>query len=89
MIRHYKNNIYSEQVTQRPGNATDAFHVIRKKDIEQIQRNFEASESKFRSALKEQMLKQQKLKIFYQQMSEAFINYIHTNKYYQQIQTVG
>lgn len=57
MIRYYKNNVQSEQVTQRPDIPSDQLHVIRKRDIEQIQRNFEASESKFRSAIKEQMLK--------------------------------
>lgn len=35
------------------------------------------------------MLKQQKIKIFYQQMNDAFVNYMHNNRFYQQIQNAG
>lgn len=81
-MRHYKNNNgSSEQNTQRPQNG-DNLHVIRRKELEHIKKNFEASESKFRSEIKDKMLKQQKIKIFYQQMNEAFVNYIHNNKFY-------
>jgi len=46
--------------------------------------NFEASRIKFEQVLKANMHKQQRIKIFFQQMNEAFGAYFNNFRMYQQ-----
>ena len=57
-------------------------HVIRKGQLENVEKSYESSKGKFETCLKDFVKKQQRSKIFYQQMIDAFGNYVHYNRLY-------